>query len=284
MSLERPLASSASCGTRSSWLPPMPMTVPMAMSMLMPVSRRWPASLAAQALVALTGAALATGCADPAQTPAPPAASQDMAQPSPDQGPQADMAQPVEPDMAQPIVRRPAQLTSARPRVNFKGGRRLATDLSRALELPRDQLCLELSTYDCVEQVHRITLGGVEPYSLGINEPVPISPVTAPIAVDRLALQACDRRAQLDLEPGAQALIFAELARVAPGADPTRAQLDTATDALYERLVQRDPSDLERRALADLWTEARAKSPSPARDWATLSCFMVATSLEALFY
>lgn len=234
-------------------------------------------------LLMLLSALLLLGACDatPANTPAP---SKDLGQPI------ADMDLPDQPaplpdatpDMP-PKPKTPKLLASSRPRVNFKGGRRLGNDLSRALDLPRAELCKELSSYDCVEQVHQITLGGVEPYRLGINDPVPVAPVTAPIAVDRIALQACDRRAELDLSADAQsALIFGSLLVNAP--EPSKEALGQAVDKLYDRLLQRDATQDERRALIDFWSNTKARSAEPARDWATLSCFMIATSLEALFY
>lgn len=50
-----------------------------------------------------------------------------------------------------------------------------------------------------VDEVHRIVLGGVEPYTLGVREPLPLIAVTAPIAQDRVALAACTERIERDL-------------------------------------------------------------------------------------
>lgn len=233
-------------------------------------------------LLALGALIVLSACdASPSNTPAP--TTPDQAPTLEDMGPDQPSVMPdATPDMP-PKPKTPTLLPSSRPRVNFKGGRRLGNDLSRALELPRAELCKELSSYDCVEQVHQITLGGVEPYRLGINDPVPVAPVTAPIAVDRIALQACDRRAELDLSADAQsALIFGSLLVDAP--EPSKEALGQAVDKLYDRLLQRDATDDERRALVDFWSKTKARSAEPARDWATLSCFMIATSLEALFY
>lgn len=252
---------------------------PERLSLETPQARR-AASLIALWCLAICGL---TACEDSPSTTPEPKPQVDMNQPAPED--MGTMDQPVDqPDMTtKPIVRTPTFLPSAKARVNFKGGRRLGNDLSRALELPRAELCKELSSYDCVEQVHQITLGGVEPYRLGINDPMPVAPVTAPIAVDRIALQSCDRRAELDLEDPQAALVFKAVAQSSE-AEPTKESLGQDVNALYDRLLMRDPSDDERRAIVEFWSVVKARSADPKRDWATLSCFMVATSLEALFY
>jgi hypothetical protein len=88
---------------------------------------------------------------------------------------------------------------SRQARVKYKSGARYANDLAAALDLPREAVCRELGRYDCVDEVHRIVLGGVEPYTLGVREPLPSIAVTAPIAQDRVALAACTARIERDL-------------------------------------------------------------------------------------
>ena len=58
---------------------------------------------------------------------------------------------------------------SRQARVKYKSGARYANDLAEALDLSRDAVCRELGRYDCVDEVHRIVLGGVEPYTLGVR-------------------------------------------------------------------------------------------------------------------
>ncbi len=196
---------------------------------------------------------------------------------APDPTPMAEPEPAAEPDpeVPQGIV------ASHKARVKFKGGERYARDLAAALELPRDQLCSELGLYDCVGEVHRISLGGVEPYELGIDEPLPVAPVSAAIAVDRVALSACTRRVEADLaDPGA-AVIFAALA-AADG--PKRADLEAIAADLVDRVLRRDATPAEIASIADFYAEAEADAESPARAFGQLSCFAVATMLEALFY
>jgi hypothetical protein len=172
---------------------------------------------------------------------------------------------------------------SRQARVKYKSGARYATDLAMALSLPRDALCRELGRYDCVDEVHRIVLGGVEPYTLGVREPLPSIAVTAPIAQDRVALAACTERIERDL--AASEPVFLTTADVDA---PTPGQLEATAKRFYERILRRDATPHEVSALAQFHstvTDEPGQSRATAtRDWAILSCFMVATTLESIFY
>ena len=172
---------------------------------------------------------------------------------------------------------------SRQARVKYKSGARYANDLAAALELPRDALCRELGRYDCVDEVHRIVLGGVEPYTLGIREPLPSIPVTAPIAQDRVALAACTERIERDL--AASKPLF--LTRVDVDA-PTPGQLEATARLFYDRILRREATPYEVSALTQFHSAVIAEPGESAatatRDWAVLSCFMVATTLESIFY
>jgi hypothetical protein len=225
--------------------------------------RARPAALAA--LGALAGAALAlAACSN--DDPAKPIS---LGRPSP--------APTTAPTTTPPLV-------SAKGRVNFKGGRRYADDLARGLAVPRAELCRELSSFDCVDEVHNITLGGVDPYDAAIYRPSRERSVSTVNAVDRIALTACDGRAKRDFGDPDRAAIFGELARTA--AAPTRAALVATANHLYAGLLGRDPNADEIDALVTFYGDLAAElgpSAAPAR-FATLSCYAVATSEEALFY
>lgn len=178
------------------------------------------------------------------------------------------------------IVKQKKVLPSRSPRVKFKGGKRWAKDLQISLDLKADQLCNELSTYDCISDVHHIALGGVDPYALGIDKPIATAPVTAPIAVDRIALQACDRRASLDLKEGESVLFDA----LKIGTQPSKKDFEMTAKKLYDRLLRRDANDEEIATLVAFAEDVKQSSTDPVLDWAMLSCFMVASSTEALFY
>lgn len=167
---------------------------------------------------------------------------------------------------------------SKKARVKFKGPR-WATDLSRALEL--DQICTELGRLDCVKDVHLIALGGTEPYRLGVREPLAVAPIAGGNAVDRVALNACVARVDADFEKPDDALFFGALAQSSGLADE---DLAPAAEKLYDRLLLRDAQVDEVAALVAFAEDVRADSDNPARDWAILSCFAVASSLESLFY
>lgn len=182
----------------------------------------------------------------------------------------------------QPVV------ASRTPRVKYKSGARYASDLAVALDLERDAVCRELGRYDCVDEVHRIVLGGVEPYTLGVREPLPSLGVTAPIAQDRVALAACTERIERDL--AASEPVFLTAVDVDA---PTPGQLEATAGRFYDRILRRAATPGEVSALAQFhsavihWTvtdEPGESGATATRDWAILSCFVVATTLESIFY
>ena len=175
-------------------------------------------------------------------------------------------------------------MESAKAQVKFKEQGRFVRDLAASLELPRNEVCKELGLYDCYEVAHRIVLGGVEPYRRGIRDPLPVAPVTAPIAVDRVALSACATRVDRDFDNPSEAVMFGELASTGP----TEAQLGQAARVIYERLLRRPATDEETDALVAFYDEAQealdGTDEELAREWAIASCFAVATAIEGLFY
>jgi len=181
---------------------------------------------------------------------------------------------------------------SRQERVKYKSGARYANDLAAALDLERDAVCRELGRYDCVDEVHRIVLGGVEPYTLGVREPLPSLGVTAPIAQDRVALAACTERIERDLAAVYKVPLDAAAEPVfltAVDVDaPTPAELKATAGRFYDRILSRAATPDEVSALAQFHStvsDEPGESGAPAtRDWAILSCFMVATTLESIFY
>lgn len=162
--------------------------------------------------------------------------------------------------------------SSRSPSLKRKSGEMLALDFAQALGLSRGEVCVELGSHDCASEAHRIVLGGVEPYQLRIDEPLPGTPLSAPIAVDRLALSACEARAAQDFAQ-TQPLLFGPLL------DGSADARSLVVDTLYERFLGRAPDPEERTALAAL-----GGSEMSDRDFAVLSCFVVGTTLEHLFY
>lgn len=184
----------------------------------------------------------------------------------------------------------PAPVASSDPRVKFKDGERYLRDLSANLNMPRESICKELSRYDCVTDAFRIVLGGVEAPNLLVNEPIENAALTSPIAIDRVALQVCASRVRMDREKPAEAVLFRTGAFGHDGRakSPDKAWLRSTADTIYGAVLMRSPSEAEISALTDFYATARngrpASSVDAVADWVTLSCFSVASSLEAVFY
>lgn len=180
-------------------------------------------------------------------------------------------------------VEPPPPPTSPKANLQFKGPRRLEADLAGVLELDPEEVCVEVGGTSCTRAVHRVALGGVSPYDLGIYEP-PALGATAPIATDRVVLRACQTRIDRDLEDGAPVLFSVPLEGESI-ADLDRPEVDAFIDALYTRGLLRHAAPTELEALRGLY-EAIASSADgrPARSWAVATCFATLTTAEFLFY
>ena len=172
---------------------------------------------------------------------------------------------------------------SAKARVLPKSGEVWGRDLANGLALEEWELCRELGQLDCVSEAHRITLGGVEPARLGIDEPLETTPVSAPIAVDRVALSACSLRYERDVE--GPAVIFGPVldANRSSRFDWLQAREQVA-QSLVRRLLSRDPKAEEVEALVATYDALDGISDNVLRDGSIGACMVVATSTEALFY
>ena len=173
--------------------------------------------------------------------------------------------------------------TSPKANVRFKGPRRFANDLAQALELPVEDMCLELGDMHCTDDVHRVTLGGAEPYNLGINKPAEFTTVTTPIAVDRVVLAACARRVDEDF--AGSPLIFDLPLTGGALADPGGDEVADAIDRIYTGGLLRHADDTEVTHLRELYDDIEATGTgAPARDWAVAACFATLSTMEFLFY
>jgi hypothetical protein len=168
---------------------------------------------------------------------------------------------------------------SRKARVVAKSGDVWARDLAAGLGLPAWSLCSELGTYDCVDEVHLVTLGGVEPEVLGVDQPLPNASVSAPIAVDRVATAACAERWKLD--KAGPAVVFGPILE-----RDWKKDREAVSQSLIRRLLSRDPTEAELEALEDLYDSLDGVSREAERthDWGVGACVVVATSTEALFY
>jgi hypothetical protein len=192
-------------------------------------------------------------------------------------------AKPANAAQAEPVA-------SADPHVKFKDGERYLRDLSTSLSIPRDEICRELGRYDCVTEAFRIVLGGVQAPDLSVNMPLEEAALTAPIALDRVAMHVCLARVKRDLAEPKKAVL------VGPGAfgprggatKPAAAWLKATTANIYDTILLRSPTPAELTQMSAFYEDVRngrkANDPAVASDWATLSCFAVASSLENTFY
>ncbi|WP_437971374.1 hypothetical protein WMF04_19640 [Sorangium sp. So ce260] len=179
--------------------------------------------------------------------------------------------------------REPAPATqhaSRHPRVHWKGGTRLRNDLAQVLQLDPEEVCNEFGTMSCSESVHTVALGGLDPYRNQIFKSSPTTGLSTTLIVERIALQACRRRAERDVAGGeANPLIWRDVA--------TSQGRAASLDALYASALGRPPAARERDGFESLYAQALAEGPDVAEaetGWATLSCLAVVTSTEFLFY
>jgi hypothetical protein len=170
------------------------------------------------------------------------------------------------------------------PKIKFKDGDRYLGDLSAALQIPRQSICQELGQYDCFNDAFRIVLGGVEAENLGVNVPLEEEALTAPIALDRLALHACVNRVKLDLGDPNHAVLM----KKAPKGKASKGWLKATTATVYDRILNRAPTAFETAQMTGFYTQVAVKdgkpNPDATKDWVTLSCFATASSTENIFY
>jgi hypothetical protein len=166
-------------------------------------------------------------------------------------------------------------------RVNFKGGKRLATDLGISLDLEKSEICNELGQYNCTDLAHNITLGGVEPYLQTIYQPIQQLSMSTLNAVDRTVLGACSRRAERDFAEPGTAVVFGAIAG-SKGASV--AAIRKLSNELYQRLLGRNANRAELDALVKFYEELKATESAPAQAFAIHACFAIATTEESLFY
>jgi len=171
---------------------------------------------------------------------------------------------------------------STRLQLQWKRNAALERDLMRALDLTEGQVCSELGAGSCTRTIHHIALGGADPLSIGLYEPLPDTLVSTPVVFDRVVLSACTNRASLDRD--GTPIVFTALdldAGAAPA--PTDEAYAATIWALYQRLLSRDPDPEELVTLERLTVGPEGEALS-AYDFAILACFTVGTTTEFLFF
>ena len=177
----------------------------------------------------------------------------------------------------------PASPTAA---VRFKGNQVLANDLARGLSLEHEAVCNELGTFSCTDEVHKVTLGGVDAYERQIYEPTRRTTATTPLAAERVVMSACLERARRDFTaPGSATIFTGLLLDGAKISNPTGDEIAATIDTLYVQLLSRHATSGEVHALEAYYADVEASGDAaPAKTWAGLSCFAVGSSAEFLFY
>lgn len=169
--------------------------------------------------------------------------------------------------------------------LHFKGPERLNTDFAAALELQPEEVCKELGQYACVG-VHNLALGGVDPYGPGVYEASPVTAVTTPLVVERLAWGACAQRVDKDLVAPSRAVVF----RGVPMTGPKLTNADgpevvAVIGEMVRRGLAREPYENEVTRYVQLAKDLEASGTAePAREWMRSLCFAVLSSTESVFY
>lgn len=175
---------------------------------------------------------------------------------------------------------------SVRADLRMKRWRQISLDLQGALALTEEQICRETGLYDCTD-LHVVSMGGVS-VDNGIYEPVDELGVTSSLAIERVVLQACYNRLELDRAAqaaGEEAVVFKHIALDGDNGSQG-SNVDEATNQiteLYRRILARDPEPEEVSALIRHAAGVSADGGGAA-EWALMSCFALATSSEALLY
>jgi hypothetical protein len=162
--------------------------------------------------------------------------------------------------------------------LQWKRAETFEADLAAALELPRDQLCKEFGTVQCIRDVHLVPLGGYDVFSSGMLEGAADPIVTTPAAIERVLLSACSRRVRLDLDGAQRSALFGALdlhGSAPPAASP---ELHEFVSTLYRRMLGRDASEDEVATLASL------SDASACDEFAKLACFTVGSLSEFIFF
>ncbi len=169
---------------------------------------------------------------------------------------------------------------SSRPNVVWKRHKQIANDLARALEFGTNEVCKEVGTYQCTDQVFLTALGGNDPINKSQYKPAGTTSAMTPIALERVVLSACSLRVEEDLKAAARVFKFIDLTKGSVEGDELA--VDRQTSDLYQRLHGRLPNQSELMAVRELMVDD-AGSPVTAAEFAKLACFIIGSSKEFLF-
>jgi hypothetical protein len=180
-----------------------------------------------------------------------------------------------------------ASLITPSPKAQVKRMRAdlLRNNLAKILVLDPKGMCLELGRLPCADLVHKVSLGSMDAYgNAQYRHPENIS-LTSAMSLDRLVLSACMQRAQMDLVNPARGVIFKDVELSADGRLVKSEAVVTAIHTLYQRAFLRDATAREIEDHLQFYEAIYAEQPiGAARNWMSLSCYAVLTSVEAAFY
>ncbi len=158
----------------------------------------------------------------------------------------------------------------------WKRYRAIENDLATGLSLTKQELCNELGTASCIDSVHLTLLGGNDPLKGSYTRLINPSILT-PVAIDRVVLSACARRASLDQQSGVGAAIVFKFFPLG-GSSLSDDQAEQQAVLLYQRLLARNPTDSE---IAIIKGEAQRSTSNAV--FAKTLCFAIGSSIEFNF-
>lgn len=172
-------------------------------------------------------------------------------------------------------VETPTFSPAARADLKMKRWRQVALDLEGALELASDEVCREAGLYDCFD-IHTVPMGG-NSRDNGLYDAAEGLSVTTGLAMERVVLQACWNRIELDR--GDDPVVFTHIDLEGSSDEG----LEDQSVELYRRFLARDPEPKELSLLVDFHDEILDEGGGTA-EWALMSCLVVGTTTEALLY
>lgn len=164
----------------------------------------------------------------------------------------------------------------------WKRSQILERDLSRALELSADELCLELGQYSCLKDVHLYALGDHDPFARVQYRSLPEPSQLSAIAFERVVLNACINRIARDGE-GAAPTVFRFYPLQQKLSQLNRPAIAQQIRDLYQRFLVRDPLPAEEAELLGLANDP-ALGDEKASMFSQALCLAVGSQLEFLFF
>lgn len=182
-----------------------------------------------------------------------------------------------------PVDEGPGFEISSKADLRWKRATPLKNDLMVALGLNEQEVCSELGLDGlCFNLIHMVPLGANDPVKAAMYKPVAEPGATAPLAIDRVVLSACGARADLDAFSGTR-VVWQTIDLAAASLDPSDPAIATDVQLLYRKLLARNPTPEESALVASLAEDVNGENV-PARDFAKMACYAVATTSEFIFH